>query len=158
MIASPTHVKKNVILHVRFLVHLHFDVFRKPASTGRRSIVLDRDGLELQRPNSHACSRSDREAQSHFSNVDVGEVEHILSLFLERILSTFGLLQVMLNDLVLLAVERDEHFRFGVRAWIRIGLRGDGVVDAYNRINPMAYVSDARIAARTLVGIIDRFR
>ena len=56
-------------------------------------------------------------------------MEHILGLFLEWCLSTFGLLQRMLDDLVLVAVQRDEHFRFGVCTVDRVGLRGDRVVD-----------------------------
>ena len=56
-------------------------------------------------------------------------MEHVLGLFLKWCLSTFGLLQRMLNDLVLVAVERDEHLRFGVCTVDRVSLRGDRVVD-----------------------------
>ena len=56
-------------------------------------------------------------------------MEHIFGLFLKWCLSTFGLLQRMLDDLVLVAVQRDEHFRFGVCTVDRVSLRGDRVVD-----------------------------
>ena len=121
---------KNANLHVRLLVHLHFDVLGIPPSTGCRSIVFDRDGLQLRRTeHSHIYSSDSVAIGSYFSDVDVVEMEHILGLSLEWCLSTFGLLQRMLDDLVLVAVERDEHFRFGVGTVDRVGLRGDRVVD-----------------------------
>ena len=118
---------KNANLHVRLLVHLHFDVLGIPPSTRRRSIVFDRDGLQLRRTQHSQLIRAN--GVIHFSDVDVVEMEHILGLFLEWSLSTFGLLQRMLDDLVLVAVQRDEHFRFGVCTVDRVGLRGDRVVD-----------------------------
>ena len=90
------------------------------------SIVMD---FSYKERSTHICSSDSVAIGSHFSDVDVIEVEHILGLFLEWSLSTFGLLQWMLDDLVLVAVQRDEHFRFGVCTVDRIGLRGDRVVD-----------------------------
>ena len=111
------------------LVHLHFDVLGIPPCTGRCPVMLDRDGLQLNEENARLYSLSRLTVGSYSSDVDVIEVEHILGLFLERSLSTFGLLQWMLDDLVLVAVQRDEHLRFGVCTVDRVSLRGDRVVD-----------------------------
>ena len=119
--------KGNV--HVRLLVHLHFDVLGIPPCTGRCPVMLDRDGLQLNEENARLYSLSRLTVGSYSSDVDVVDMEHVLGLFLKWCLSTFGLLQRMLEDLVLVAVERDEHFRFGVCTVDRVGLRGDRVVD-----------------------------
>ena len=48
---------------------------------------------------------------TYFSDVSLVEFEYVLGFLLERILATLGLDERVLGDLVLVAVERDEHFR-----------------------------------------------
>ena len=60
---------------------------------------------------------------THFSDVHFVELEDIFRVFLEWILATLGLLQWILGDLLLVAVEGDEHFGVRTSTAYRASLR-----------------------------------
>ena len=73
---------------------------------------------------------------TYFSDVSLVEFEYVLGFLLERILAALGLDQRVLGNLVLVAVERDEHFRISTRTRHGSSLRSHHVLRLYRKMNP----------------------